>query len=103
MERRPSQSTLKTAPRPCSELAGSFCSNEEVCSGQNIVSLDGSCCVSGVCEEPSEGGGFKAWIGWAIAFVIVIVLVVVYKKYKKAGTGGKSPLQKRVAGIEKKF
>lgn len=87
----------------CSELAGSICSSGDECSGQEIVSLDGSCCISGVCEEPSSGVGFRAWMGWALAALIVLVLVIVYVRYKKAGKGGKSPLQKRVAGIEKRF
>lgn len=64
----------------CSELGGEFCSAEEICSGQSIQSLDGSCCV-GTCilEEKSSVN----WIIYSLIGVVLLIIVISYFRYKK--------------------
>jgi hypothetical protein len=47
----------------CSELGGVPCTGGEVCSVDEVNSLDGDCCV-GSCQKPGRGGGSTAYIGW---------------------------------------
>jgi len=86
----------------CSELGGIFCTAGEFCSVSEVLASDGAgCCVGGICEEESSDGS-NSWIGYMIAGIIIIVLVILYLKYKKTGSGNKNPLKTRVSGIEKK-
>jgi len=86
----------------CSELLGVFCSSGEVCSTAVVETLDGSDCCSGVCRSTSSGS--SAWIGYLIAGVVILVLLIIYVKYRKTKPAGKkNPLGTRVAGIEKKM
>lgn len=64
----------------CSELNGKFCAAEEVCSGQSVMSLDGSCCI-GLCavEESSS----SSWIIYVLALVVIIIIIVLYMRYQK--------------------
>ncbi|MEK6800379.1 MAG: hypothetical protein AABY05_00445 [Nanoarchaeota archaeon] len=66
----------------CSELNGKKCNSDEACSGNEILSLDGSCCV-GSCATINEKS--KSWIGYLIAAVVILALLLVYLKYKKGG------------------
>lgn len=65
----------------CSEISGKFCTASETCSTEPIQSLDGSCCT-GTCEI-EESGGF-GWIGYVSIGVIIIILVIIYLRYKKS-------------------
>jgi hypothetical protein len=84
----------------CSEIKnGRFCSSDQTCSGQNVESIDGTCCV-GVCNVAVSGG--NSWIGYLIAGIIIIVVLIVYVKYKKTHAE-KNPLQKKISENAKKF
>ena len=65
----------------CSELNGIVCSAGESCTGDSEVARDGVCCLA-ACEKPS--GVSLSWqiIGWAIAGIIVLVLILLLFKYK---------------------
>ncbi|MBI2452566.1 hypothetical protein HYV50_05855 [Candidatus Pacearchaeota archaeon] len=66
----------------CSELSGTLCSENEVCEGQKISTVDGAnnkCCI-GSCESKTKS---KAWIGYLIAAIVILVLFFIYSKYKK--------------------
>ncbi len=65
----------------CSEIGGKFCSASEVCSGQNVQALDGSCCV-GVCNIPEENSSSN-WILYSLIALALIIFIFVYLKYKK--------------------
>jgi len=82
----------------CSELGGIKCTGGEVCSGSERVTIDeGACCVGG-CEEPESAGSW-AWVGWLIAGIVVVGLLIIYLKYRKTGKE-KNPLGRRVGEIE---
>ncbi len=83
----------------CSELGGMGCTGGEVCSGETRVTIDESSCCVGDCEELSSGGSL-AWVGWLIAGIVVVGLLIVYFKYKKTGKE-KKPLERRVGEVEK--
>lgn len=83
----------------CSEFSGKICGSGEICSAETISSLDGICCI-GKCE--SETGKSKAWIGYLIAAIAILVLLIIYVKYKKTGAV-KNPLAKRVSDVERKL
>lgn len=79
----------------CSELNGKFCAGGEICSGQNVISLDGNCCVGGICEAEKKTS--YSWIGYLIAAIIILILLIVYLKYKKTKSPG-NPMQKISSG-----
>lgn len=76
----------------CSELNGNSCKSAEICTGNNVLSLDGSCCVGGVCQA-AENNSSYSWVGYLIAGIIVLVLVIVYRKYRKTKSDS-NPIQK---------
>lgn len=65
----------------CSELGGKFCSATEICSGQNVQTLDGSCCV-GTCNIEEESSSWVFYIFIAIALIVVIWIYMRYSKTK---------------------
>jgi hypothetical protein len=84
----------------CAEISGGrICAEEQVCSGEVKDSLSGPCCV-GICTaKPSPS---KAWVGFLLAGVVILIGVIVYVKYKKV-KADKNPLQKKIAENEKKI
>ncbi len=66
----------------CSELQGKFCTSNEICGGEQVQTLDGLCC-KGKCaiKETSSSG----WVGYLVIGIIIIVLVIVFIRYKKSG------------------
>jgi len=84
----------------CSELGGVICVGGEVCSESPVESIGGECCLA-ECETGS--GGSKAWIGYLIAAIIILVLLIVYIKYKKTGKPPAVPTEKRFEMAEKKL
>jgi len=68
----------------CDELGGIICTENQECFGESGYATDGICCL-GSCNETQKSSTGKI-IGWAIIFVIIIVLIMFYlKKYKGAG------------------
>lgn len=84
----------------CSELSGSLCTADESCSGEEVDSIGGVCCV-GVCEKQSSTS--KAWIGYLIAAILILILLIVYVRYKKAGQKPKIATERRFGEAEKKL
>ncbi len=84
----------------CSELSGRLCGGGEVCSVEAVSSIEGACCV-GQCIERDEGGS-RSWIGYLILGVIVLVLVVIFVKYRKIKPDS-NPLAKKVSALERKL
>lgn len=81
----------------CSDLQGVVCTAGEVCSGEKRTSLNGVCCL-GECSNDMEEGG-NEWIGYLIAGILSIGLIIVFLRYRK--TKGKSEFGKRVSDAEK--
>ncbi len=77
----------------CSELRGSICFGEDVCSGEQVSSVDGACCLSSC--VPKEETGYS-WIGYLISGILLLVLIYIFFKYKKTG-------QNRERVIKNKF
>jgi len=84
----------------CYEVPGNVCEADETCSGNSIITLDGQCCVNGVCESSDEDGGL-AWVGYLIAAIVIIVGVFVWLRYKRVKVI-KNPIEKRALGLHKK-
>jgi len=67
----------------CSDVPGGiFCDSDEICTS-GVSTLDGFCCT-GECEG-SNGGGGMGWIGYLIIGIVILVLAVIYLKFRKAG------------------
>lgn len=64
----------------CSELGGKFCSATELCSGQLIQSLDGSCCL-GTCNLEEKKS--SSWIFYLLAGLVLLIMIFIYLRYKK--------------------
>lgn len=85
----------------CIEIPGTYgdaCSEGQTCDGYTVDSIDSPVCCIGVCVDQSSGG--NAWIGYLVAAILILVLLIIYTKYKKAGKGGKS-VGNRFIRIEK--
>lgn len=86
----------------CYEFPGKICGANQVCSGETIVSLDGSCCVNGDCAAEASGGGSSAWIGYLIAAIVVIAGVFIWMRYIKVKKE-ENPLIKRIHSLDKRI
>ncbi|MBU1988042.1 MAG: hypothetical protein KKD94_01000 [Nanoarchaeota archaeon] len=95
-------STVSGPSYYCSELSGGkFCSPDDVCSTTKVAAIDGLCCT-GECGSASSGGS-KSWIGYLLGGIVVLVIIILFVKYRKTGKSKESPLKARVSGIEKKL
>ncbi len=81
----------------CSELGGRFCSAVEVCSGQNVRTLDGSCCV-GTCNVAEESS--NSWIFYIFIGIVLVVIAFIFMKYRK--TRLPSPKNLPISSVLKK-
>ncbi len=85
----------------CPELNGTQClTGEEICDGNLKTSIDGPCCIGNCVTQKSEGS--KSWIGYIIAFIIIIILIYVFIRYKKTKNTGDG-FNKRLAIAEGKM
>lgn len=85
----------------CESQNGIICKADEVCSSEEILSLNGKCCL-GKCSAP-EGKSYK-WIGYILAGIAVLLLFFAWTKYKKSnGESSKEIMDKRVKDIEKRL
>jgi hypothetical protein len=67
----------------CSQLSGTFCSDDKVCSVQTQKAKDGVCC-SGTCQSINNNAAGKI-IGWVlVAIVFLFVIFFLIRKYRKA-------------------
>jgi len=64
----------------CSELKGIVCLAGEKCDGNIEGSIDGNCCV-GKCSIEKKG---LSWISYLISFFIILIIIYLFVKYKKA-------------------
>ncbi|HIJ98384.1 TPA: hypothetical protein H1005_00370, partial [archaeon] len=64
----------------CSELSGVVCSAGEVCGGNIVESIEKNCCI-GQCAEQKKSS--RAWIGYLIGAIGIIILIIIYVKYRK--------------------
>lgn len=63
-----------TKLKPCSDIGGFVCNNEEeFCDGDLVESFNGECCL-GICSQKTSGSGGKI-IGWIIIGFILILLI----------------------------
>ncbi len=67
----------------CEEIPGMICTESEECVGESENSIQGACCL-GICEKKETESGSKGLIGWFLAGIIIIGLVVMFFKYRKS-------------------
>ncbi len=79
----------ETSSYYCAELGGKPCIAGEVCSTNTLPSFDNAQCCTGICNQPPVKNSYS-WIGYLIASIIVIVLVIVGARYYKTKSLGKS-------------
>ena len=78
-----SQDGSSATSKTCAEINGTFCGEEEICSGKTMYPRDGICCV-GTCGEEKKGSTGSI-IGWILIIIIAGFLVWFFiSKYKKA-------------------
>lgn len=83
----------------CAELGWKFCGSGETCESTTVETLDGDdCCTYGQCVSASSGS--NAWIGYLLAGIAVLVLLIIFVKYRKTKSGGHG-LKERVSMVEK--
>ncbi|MBU0977186.1 MAG: hypothetical protein KKD18_02115, partial [Nanoarchaeota archaeon] len=84
----------------CSQLYGVECGDEQVCNGDVVRTINVINCCVGTCE--SQGGGSGSWIGYLIAGIGILVVVIIWWRYSKAGKRGRgSPLTAKVSQMQK--
>jgi hypothetical protein len=77
------------------------CGDEEVCEGNVVSTIDVAECCVGNCKSQSDSGGGRSWIGYLVAGIVLLAIVIIYMKYKKTGNPGVSPLQGKLMGMKK--
>jgi hypothetical protein len=86
----------------CSELSGEKCGDGEICTGETVYTLDVSgCCPSGSECVNDSGGGFS-YIGYLLAGIVILILIIVFMKYRGAGKK-KNPTARRFSEAEKRL
>ena len=84
----------------CSELNGLQCSADETCSGDVKSSKDGNCCIgSCIVENDWE----FSWIGYLIAGIVVLIILIVFIKYRKVRISGSDVMNKRISSAERRI
>jgi len=79
-----SSASNRSSGLKCSEFSGKICSLSQECLGDKIESTEGICCI-GECKSLEKGG--SGWLGYLIAsFVIIGILFIFFKFYKKKNT-----------------
>ncbi len=82
----------------CIELNGIKCASGQICSGQNVSSLDGGCCL-GQCQIPKKSSSYS-WVGYLLVVIILIILVIIGGRYLKSKRN-KDVFSKRIRSAEK--
>lgn len=95
----PTNNSTVEAQFYCAELNGVQCSTDQLCSGDTMSALDGSCCI-GTCSLPSKKG--YSWLGYGLVAVVLIILVVIGGRYLKSRNSGDS-FSTRVGSADKKL
>ncbi|MEM4271531.1 MAG: hypothetical protein QXD13_00330 [Candidatus Pacearchaeota archaeon] len=75
----------------CEEYYGQVCGANEFCHGNGenrtiITKGEKQCCINGRCLAKTSGGG-SAWIGYLIAVIVLVAIVFIWIKYKRAKPG----------------
>lgn len=82
-----------TASNTCSNLGGNKCSSDQRCSGDGIFASDGFCCL-GQCQSKDSpgntGDGSSGINWWAIALLVVILVLVGISFFLKSKKGKKT-------------
>ena len=88
----------------CSELSGEECEEGEICSGDTIYTIDvTACCPAGSECASGSGGGNFSYIGYLIAGIVALILLIIFFKYRSTGKSGSSPTARRFSEVEKRF
>ena len=73
---------LPKVTKTCEEINGSFCEKSQKCSGEQVTSQNGVCCLA-KCDEKKKSSAGKI-IGWGIVIILVALYIWFYlSKYKK--------------------
>ncbi len=83
----------------CSELKGIVCSAGESCDKEIKASIDGVCCIGKCIVEKKNKS--RSWIGYVIAVLLLIVIIYIFRRYRKTKSG--EGFSKRVADAEAKM
>ena len=79
----------------CTDLGGKICVASDVCSAEAVKSLDSSNCCLGNCKVSKEKKGSSV-IGYLIAGILILILVIVFVKYRKTKKQ-RDPLMEKLA------
>ncbi|HLC31074.1 MAG TPA: hypothetical protein VJK51_00235 [Candidatus Nanoarchaeia archaeon] len=95
-------SVVKKSKKKCAEIAGGrVCATTESCSGTSIEASDGLCCTASCVVTKTEESS-KTWIGYLIAGILLLIILIVIVKYRKTGAGTRNQaFASRVAGAER--
>ncbi|GIU68591.1 MAG: hypothetical protein KatS3mg001_441 [Candidatus Pacearchaeota archaeon] len=67
----------------CKDINGEICKEGFKCTGEITYVKDGPCCLSpAVCKEIEKKSNKGKVIGWVILIVIILMVILFYKKYK---------------------
>ncbi len=79
----------ETAQLLCHEdLGGNDCLGSQTCDGETVTSLDYSQCCLGECLDGDGEQGIGVVIGWLIASIVLIVLIIIVARYLKTKSNG---------------
>lgn len=87
----------------CSEIDkdAKICKAEETCSGTEVDSLDGQCCI-GNCQSENKTST-SSWIGYLIALVVIAAGIFIFMKYRKTNSNKESVVKSKFLSAEKKL
>ena len=86
----------------CSELNGRICTAQEACSIENVNALDtANCCLGSCIAQEQESVTSFAWIGYMIALVVLLVLVIIGGRYLKSRKNKANPMKAKISKAEK--
>jgi len=85
----------------CPQMLGVLCEEGTFCKGEVVPSRDGDCCL-GTCEEEKSLSTSKI-VSFLIFGIIIIIIVLVWMKYKKTGQKNKENLLKINFNVNKKI
>jgi len=86
----------------CSDLQGYFCEDDEECTRNTSLAIDGLCCT-GECKKTSTAGTGKIIALTVIIIFLAIIVFFVFKKLRARGQTDKEILKDKTQKYEERF